>query len=304
MFFPLLEALLQKNPELCKMRLNDFIRSGEDPSSLYKSLLAFAAQHAISDNSKTDAVVMTDGLVHVIQHNLQTNSLIELNSLIEQGIDYLCAIPIETIDSTVLKPDREHAKVVSVSDLEESFEQTDADHTINTVRDLLGLMDNKRYFMEIIYQTALLRSPQSVLIASSTSRAIEVMGWKNNFTPFLIYHMIMKLFDDRYRFVNTGESMERSNLFEWCIPKINKVLDLNFLDALYRIYHDSKILTQKIRLKIVMRLSEYFNSKDDANSFIADKIPMMDTIICRSSIYDLASLDKMNVLRSKFPFAV
>ncbi len=179
MFFPLLEALLQKNRELCKRHIHEFFHSGEDRSALYKSLFTYASQQALSDDSGIDALVVSDALVNVLEKDTSF-SPIQQEQLLCHGIDFLCNIPVESIDTTALKPSKEEAKVVSISDLEDSFEQEDVQKVIESVRDLLTLMDNKHYFMEIIYRIALHKSPQSVIIASATSRAIEIMGWQNN----------------------------------------------------------------------------------------------------------------------------
>lgn len=304
MYFPLLEALLQKNPELCKQYIHEFLRSEEDYSPLFKSMFTYAAQHSLSENSGLDAVVLSDCLVNVIRRNQKFLSADQEEVLFAHGIDYLCSISVDTIDTTALKPAHEEAKVVSIHDLEEAFEQDDLNLVVKSVRDILTLMDNKHYFMEIIHQIALYRSPTSIILASATSRAIEIMGWQNNFTPFLIYHVIGRLFHDKNRFEFSEKKSDVNNLFDSYLPRIHSVADLQFLSAAFYIHHDCKILADKIKAKIPMRLFDYFRLKESTNMFNPNEFSVLEGILCQSSMTDLQSLAGIALLQSKFSFAV
>ena len=263
MFFPLLEALIQKNPNLCKYHIHEFLQSDEDISAIYKALFTYSSQHAVSESPDIDALVVSDCLSNVLRTNSKNLSLSQRTMLLEEVIEYLCSIPVATVDTTVLKPSMDKATVVSISDLEESFDQDHFDRVIESVRDLLTLMDNKHYFMEIIYRIVLHKSPQSIVLASATSRAIEIMGWRNNFTPFLIYHLVTKMFDDKIKVNFSEEDSIDNRVFEQSMSRLKGITDCQFLSASYRIYEDCKILASKIKPMVAARLRNYFNSNEE-----------------------------------------
>ncbi|MBL7995012.1 hypothetical protein JNM05_06525 [bacterium] len=295
---------MQKNREICKLRINEHKLSGGDPVSIYKSLLTYASQHALSDHANMNAVIFSDCLVNLLQASRDKNAGNWDEKLIEYGIDYFCTIPIEPIDTTPLKPSRKEAKVASIADLEESFDQNDINVVMESVRDLLTLMDNKRYFMEITFRIALKKNPHCLILASAISRAIEIMGWQNNFTPFLIYHLIVRLHNEKTTFSFSKRDTETTNVFEQCLGKVRSIGDLLFLAASFRTYHESKILAAQLLPMIRMRLNEYFGSKRDADHVIENKQSTMDSIVRDSCFLDLSSVKGIEALRSKNPFAV
>ena len=196
MFFPLLEALLQRNSPLSKERVKDFYVSGDDPKLLFKAFFTYAAQGDTSNPLRPDPVVLCDALWKTLPH---VND--ELRSgLTERFIDWIVAMPLQSIDTAVLKPDPGRSSVVSVHEMTDAFEQYDAQVMLEAVRNVLQVMDNKQYFMEIMFSIALSRSADSIILAQATSKAIEVMDWRNNFTPFLIHHLVNSAFLDRVRF--------------------------------------------------------------------------------------------------------
>lgn len=304
MLFPLLEALLQKNKELCKLRIQEHLLSTGDCLPIYKSLFTYASQHALSDHSSMNAMIFSDCLVNLIQANSDKNAGSLQEKLIEYGIDYLCAIPTEPIDTTPLKPSRDEAKVVSIADLEESFDQDDVNMVIASVRDLLTLMDNKRYFMEIMFRIALKKTPQCLVLASATSRAIEIMGWQNNFTPFLIYHLLVRLYNEKTTFSFSERNTENANIFEQSLDNVRSNDDLLFLAASYRTYHDSKILATQILPMIRTRLIDYFESRKGSDRLSENSQSTMDRIVRHSCFLDLSTVQGMEALQSKNPFAV
>ncbi|KAB2881352.1 hypothetical protein F9K33_01005 [bacterium] len=272
--------------------------------SIYKSLFTYASQHAPSDHSNINAVIFSDCLVNLIQAHGDRGAGSWQQELIGYGIDYFCTIPIEPMDTTPLKPSRNEAKVASIADLEESFDQDDVNMVIASVRDLLTLMDNKRYFMEIMFRIALKKPPRCLVLASAISRAIGIMGWQNNFTPFLLYHLIVRLHNEKTTFSFSERNTENTNIFEQSLGNVKSNDDLLFLAASYRTYHDSKILATQILPMIRTRLIDYFERKRSSDQLIENSQSAMDRIVRPSCLLDLSSVQGIEALQSKNPFAV
>lgn len=303
MLFPLLESLLQKDPGSSISHIHKFLQTEVDLTPIFKSILTFSSQHAVHDDSNMDAVVVSAGLINVIQNRKELTSA-HKEILFGHGIDFLCGIPIEAVDSSLLKPARDETRVVSISDVEESFESDDVRNVIHAVRDLLGLMDNKHYFMEIMCRIALEKSVRSICLASATSRAIEIMGWQNNFTPFLIYHLVVKMFHDRDRYEHTSADKNEDSTFEKSLASIQSVNDAQFISALLRMYNESKILVNKISPLILMRMSGFSHVEKITNDFSSADFSPIDRIVFHSCMEDLRSIAGSGPLSQKIPFVV
>lgn len=304
MFFPLLESLLKKDAESSKGLVRGFFHTEEDLAPLFKSVLTFSSQHATDDTANMDAVVVSTNIINVLQNRDVDLTPSQKETVIGYGIDYLCRIPVEAVDTSALKPAREKAKVVSISDVEESFDTKDINAVIIAVRDLLSLMDNKNYFMEIMYRIALRRTMQSVILAVATGRAIETLGWQNNFTPFLIYHLVSKMLYDLNRYEYTGPYNNEGGLFEKSLSYIESVADAQFISALFRMNSESKILGNKIKPLILMRLNGFFRDKEITNNFSARSFSPIERIAFHSCLEDLKSIPGSEQLRQKIPFVV
>ena len=304
MFFPLLESLLKKDPASSKSLVHDFFRTQEDLSPLFKSVLTFSAQHATGDVSNMDAVVALTAVINIIKCRTNEVNQSQKEILMGHGIDFLCRIPVESIDSSVLKPAREDARVVSISEVGDTFESDDINGVLAAVRDLLSLMDNKKYFMEIMYGIALKKSVQSISLAAATSRAIEIMGWQNNFTPFLIHHLVVKMFNDRDRFETTSEAIVDEDIFGQMIHRICTVEHAQLMSALFWMHSDSKILSNKLRPKIRHRVKTSFNSNNNENNVRTSPLSEIEKIVFQSCIEDLSVFDDFELLKLKIPFVV
>lgn len=276
MFFPLLESLLEKNAAKSRQLTEDFIRTESDWSPLYKTLYTFAAQHDTGDKINPDAVVVCDAFVHLMRTQDQSKTLEYLVTL----IDFYVQLPIETVDTSILKPDKTDQKVISILDVEEAFDQDHPEIMFASIRSILNLMDNKQYFMEILTSIALSKSPQSVILTHSTANAIEILQWNNHFTPFLVLHLIKKLFDDREkRIILPSVDFDFKNI----IPRITTTLDWIFIASLYQTYQNLFIIQHKLRPIISAILHQFSSSEFDCH--VQEKI---EKILLQSSQLRLA----------------
>ncbi len=292
MFFPLLESLLQKNSELSKARVREFFESDENPALLFKSLFTYAAQQDPSDRRNPNALVVCEALAQ-----LMLNEKTEIpEGCIGKVIDFLCILPIESADTSVLKPLKGETKVVSVYDLEDAFKQNNPDVMYAAVRDILSLMDNKQYFMELIARIALDRSPQSIILTQSTANAIEIMDWKNNFTPFLIYHLITRIFLDKIREIAAGVYDE--SIFRAAVSQIGSAEDAQFFSACFQMASTSRIIPNKIRPKAGARVQNYVYTKIAPESSGPDE--WISRLSGRAAAFHLSSFTVSTEMKLKF----
>ncbi|NUM81686.1 hypothetical protein HUU42_12855 [bacterium] len=276
MFFPLLESLLEKNAAKSRQLTEDFIRTESDWSPLYKTLYTFAAQHDTGDKINPDAVVVCDAFVHLMRTQDQSKAQDFLFAL----IDFYVQLPIESVDTSILKPDKADQKVISILDVEEAFDQDHPEIMFASIRSILNLMDNKQYFMEILTSIALSKSPQSVILTHSTANAIEILQWNNHFTPFLVLHLIKKLFDDREkRIILPRVDFDFKNI----ISRITTTLDWIFIASLYQTYQNLFIIQHKLRPIISAILHQFSSSEFDCH--VQEKI---EKILLQSSQLRLA----------------
>lgn len=256
MFFPLLESLLEKDVEKSCQQTENFLRTESDWSPLFKTLYTFAAQHDTADKINPDAVVVCDAFVQVIRNKNNAQAPEYLFKLIR----FFAQLPIESVDTSILKADKADQKVISILDIEESFDQKNPDVMFMAIRNILNLMDNKQYFIEILTSIALSRSPQSLILTRSTANAIETLQWANHFTPFLIFHLIKKLFNDRSR--NLVEPAVDSD-FKNLLPRITTALDWIYIASLYQTHQNLFIIQHKLRPIIGGILHQFTSSQFD-----------------------------------------
>jgi hypothetical protein len=295
MFFPLLESLLQRNSERSKAHVHEFLQSSENPDLLLKSLFTYAAQHDTADTRDPDAVVVCAALSELVLHGAMERK--QQESLIGSVIEFLCSIATEPVDTAVLKPVQGAAKVVSIYDVEEAFEQNDRDIVFATVRDILTLMDNRQYFMEIMMNIALPKSPSSIILAQATSEAIGIMDWKNNFAPFLIYHLIKRIFLDRHHAVLAGSSEDA--IFREVLGRNLSGEGIQFVSACYQIASGSKIIPSKLKPKAAMRV-RYFAERENSTAGSLEHNEGIRNLCVCSSLRSLAAFPESVPWMSKF----
>ncbi len=302
MHFPLLEALLKKDNELCRSIIRQNTQTDADRLPLYKSMLTCASQHVRTSDPEKDGVVVTEHVIRYLQAHSAGMEQNRLNELLLHTIDYLCALPTEYADTSALKISKNDLPVISVAEVEEAFDGGNKDDVFRLVAGLMSLMDNKNYFMEIMHRIALTRSVRSIILTVATSRAIECMGWQNNFTPFLIQHMVFELYGDRIREHAAVVAGQHEMLFEKYLGLVSSYEDMIFLASVFRLYHEQGILSVRLRSQIISRLHLYFNSSRTTDDFT--RMVPVDRISFQAAFDDMASVRGSDKLRSKIPFVV
>jgi len=301
MYFPLLESLLQKDLELSKTRVQEFCFAESDFLPLFKCLLTYAAQHEASDTAREDAVVVVNNVIKVIKTHTLTSD--ETNRLLELTLEFLVAMPTESVDTTSLKPDRHAAHVVSISDLEDAFEQDDPDVLFRTVRDLLSLMDNKQYFIELVAHIGLSKSFSSILVTKAIIEAVDIIEWTNHFAPFLLYHFIRKLFLDR---TSVPLGAGRAS-FVQASQHVCTLDAVSLFDALDTIHKFTKISSSKIHPRIAFRLNSDIVSNPSGRAIadtLKDNLTWIELVALRASLSSFDEYPSLQTEISKIPFKI
>lgn len=299
MFFPLLESLLHRDIETSKTRIHEFLKTDESPRLLYKAFLTIAAQNVVSDNWHDDALVRTGTYVAGLEKMKKEHLAGASDALVE----YLCSMPTESIDTSILKPEFASHDVVSVHDLEEALDAGDEKIVFEKIRDLLATMDNKRYFMEIMILLSLKRSLNTALSAVYTSMAIQIMDWKNNFTPFLIHRLVRVVFHDKHRMglVKTDRVVDWDGMFRFA-PNADSVIKVC---ALWRSIYEAGVLRNKTEPWANRRALQLFDSFTRTTDFpILDKALSAEETICLKGALHGLPQETARTLESKIPFVV
>lgn len=299
MFFPLLESLLHRDIATSKTRIREFLTTDESPRLLYKAFLTIAAQNAPSDNLYEDAVIKTSAYVTIME-GIDKNKIAHITDAL---VEYLCTMPIEPVDTSVLKPEFASHDVVSVHDLEEALDTGDEKLVFEKIRDLLATMDNKQYFMEIMILFGLKRSLNTALAAVHTSMAIQVMDWKNNFTPFLIHRLVRVVCNDKNRETpaKTDCAVDWDDLFRFAPDTYGLIK----ICALWRSIHEAGVLRSKTEPWVAhyaLRLLDTFPKSTDF-PVLDQVLSAEDTIRIKGALQGLPH-DSARALDSKIPFVV
>jgi hypothetical protein len=256
MYFDLLEQLVAHQPAAENLALTCLDR---DRESLYKTFFAFAAHHDPRDVQNANALVITSAVVSELSGSADR---LDPRRLTEHFVRYLLHIPIVSRDSATLKPDRSSLNVVSVLDVEEAFEAESLEHLYRVTRDMLGIMDNRQYFFEILTSVALQRSASSITFMHSAWHAVEILGWTNHFTPFVILQTLDVLFLDPDRVSPGEETPCNRSTFLAFQDRINSITGLQQFSALFGLFQKTHLLKKRILPMIARRL---FDLTDDDN---------------------------------------
>jgi hypothetical protein len=297
MFFPLLESLLQKDSEQSQARVREFLGTGENPNLHFKSLFTFAAQQDTSLTQYPSAIVVCDALAKLVLDKEEEKEVIL--AWILNVIEFLCLIPTESVDTSVLKPIKGETKVISIYDLAEAFDQDNIQIMFETVRHILSLMDNKQYFMELMTELALGRSYRTMILTQATANTIEIMDWKNNFTPFLIYHLIKNIFFDRHREVSSDPYDE--NLLHAYAGHISSCEDVQFLSTCFQIVSTAKVIPNKLKPKVAARVRKYFVRDEKSETSFSERNGWVNNLMASAGLVHLSALADCHMLKSKFP---
>lgn len=289
MHFDLLEQLLARRSSAERLALN-YLGHERDP--LYKTFLAFAAQHDPRDTHRINALVIT---VAVISELSRPDGL-DPRKLTEVFVRFLLDIPVVSRDSAILKSDRSSTVVVSVADMEEAFESTSVDNLYRVTRDLLGIMDNRQYFFEILTAVALQRSDTSMTYMQSAWSAVDILGWNNHFTPFIILQALDVLFLDKTRIPITGYKPCDTNTFLAIEDRVASIHTLYLFSALFALFQRTRLLQKRILPIIAHRLNEL----SDANDWSVTS--WSDWVRVRSITGELADFPELTARTTKINF--
>lgn len=250
MYFDLLEQLVTRQSSAEKLALTYLDR---DRESLFKTFFAFAAHHDPHDAQNANALVITSAVVSELTRSVDR---LDPHRLTEHFVRYLLQIPIVSRDSAILKPDRSSLNVVSVLDIEEAFEAESSELLYRVTRDMLGIMDNRQYFFEILTSVALQRSASSIAFIHSAWHAVEVLGWNNHFTPFVILQTLDVLFLDPERVTPSDETPCHRTTFFAFQDRINSIAALQQFSALFGLFQKTHVLKKRIQPMIAGRLND------------------------------------------------
>ncbi len=215
MYVPLLEALLQKDFMLSMSCVEEYYRSSNDDREVFKAIFVYASQH--SANGQPDALTIS-WLHWLVVKNLPGERAI----IFEELLSYLNTIDTNAIDTQVFKPDPMDTSIVSIHDLYDIFEEGTLEETLRAVGRTLNRMDNKNYFTEIMTDIALTRSSNSIILTRAFYEAVETLGWRNHFTPFLIHHLVVKIHADQDQRSKISTREEEALLLARCLGRIRQ----------------------------------------------------------------------------------
>ncbi|MCB0831918.1 MAG: hypothetical protein KDC45_00500 [Bacteroidetes bacterium] len=255
MNFPLLEALLSQNVELVEKELASDHTSVEKRESSIRALIVFAA-HYLATPDMMDPFVLSTAFAR------SANSPEEFGPRAMALFNYAISQNRIPLDSALLKPLDGKNQVVSVRDLDHALSKGSFEEVVHVVRDLLSIMDNKSYFSELLFRVALERNVQSINAVHAFSTGVDLIGWKNHFTPFLILHVIQVLCRANNDLTTISSPESKT---DWPNSHISCLADLELYASCCTIRRSAKLLSKDLEQRLAKLWNVFFAGKRSDN---------------------------------------
>lgn len=162
-----------------KSRALEILNDLEDTNIIFRSLYILSCRQKITEsNPLSSAIVYTDAVTELVKRLFPDKPL----TIIKGIVDYFCSLDYIDKDETFSKIDADKvSNPVLVSELEESILQGDFEKAILAAKNLLHVVDSKKYFNELLLGTAVKMftpSGESIIVSNVLCKAIELFDWR------------------------------------------------------------------------------------------------------------------------------
>lgn len=286
LFFQMLEMLARPDTMAARHIMREAWVNGEGVS-VVRAMILRGAQHDTEHDvhHRMDAMILATEWARCYASASGLDDS-EATFFLHHLIEYLSEIRVRDLDSNLLKSST-RSRAVAVHDLDEALTAGRCDDAMRRVGELMAVMDNPRYFLEVLAGAALRQSIASVLVVQSLMEAVKQMGWDNHFTPFPIMHTVLALCrDGRTAAAEPGEP--RFDMFDSAGRHVTNLAGLFRLAALLRLRENTPILSSRLeRLYAGQLASESPSELSEAAGF-PGRDRWINMLIFKSSMQTLS----------------